>query len=307
MEKSKINKNNNFKKYMAYGLLGLGITGLSFHLLRYKELHGSALFYIAIPLLLAYVFINTLPSKTYTGRIIKGISIVLLMSGPILQEGFICIIMAAPLFYIIGGIVGAVLDYRKRKHSRKIHSSILITLMLIMSLEGTHPLFSFERANTVVVKKRVNASVDEVKHQINIPINLGRDVPTYLKLFPFPTSKSFTGNQVGDINTLNFIYKKHFYFNAVIGDLQYQIIKTGNNFIESRVISDQSYVNTYLNWRTSKVSWKKIDNSHTEVVWEISYERKLDPAWYFGTLEKYTVTLMANTLIKYSATPRFAR
>ncbi len=303
----KTNNNKKYKKYATAGLIGIGITGLTFQLLRYQSLHSSALFYIAIPLLLAYVFINTMPSKSHTGKILKGTTIVLLLSGPILQEGFICIVMAAPLFYIVGGIIGAVLDYRVRKGKTKIHSSFLLSIMLVMSLEGTHPMFTFDRFNTVVVKKVVNASVSEVKSQLNRPIDLGNQVPTYLKLFPFPSSKDFKGNQVGDVNTLNFIYKKHVFFNSVIGDLKYQITSTGKNYIESRVISDHSYVNTYLNWQSSKVSWNKIDSNHTEVVWEIDYERKLDPAWYFGTLEKYTVTLMANTLIKYSATPGFAR
>ncbi len=299
--------NQNSKTYIVYGLIGLGITGISFHLLRYKELQSSALFYIAIPLLLAYVFINTLPSKTNTGKIIKGISIVLLLSGPILQEGFICIIMAAPLFYIVGGIVGAVLDYRERKKHTKTHSSTLLTIMLIMSLEGTHPLLTFQRENKVVVNKVVNAPVSEVIKQLEKPINIGTEVPIYLKLFPFPSNKNFTGNQEGDINTLNFIYKKHFYFNAVIGDLSYKIEKRGDNFISSRVVNDSSYVSTYLTWETSKVTWNRIDRDHTLVSWEINYKRKLDPAWYFGTLENYTVKLLAESLIKYSATPEYAR
>ena len=303
----KTQKNKNYRKYATVGLIGIGITGMAFQLLRFQSLHGSALFYIAIPLLLAYVFINTMPSKSHTGRILKGTTIVLLLSGPVLQEGFICIIMAAPLFYIVGGIIGAVLDYRVRKGKTKIHSSFLLSIMLLLSLEGTHPMFTFDRLNTVVVKKVVNASVNEVKNQLNHPINFGNQVPTYLKLFPFPSSKDFAGNQVGDINTLNLIYKKHVFFNPVIGDLKYQISNTGKNFIESKVISDYSYVNTYLNWQSSKVSWNEIDSNHTEVIWQINYERKLDPAWYFGTLEKYTVTLMANALIKYSATPSFAR
>jgi peptide subunit release factor RF-3 len=63
-------------------------------------------------------------------------------------------------------------------------------------------------------------------------------------------------------------------------------------------------VNTYLNWKRSKVSWQAIDANHTKVTWEIDYERKLDPAWYFGTLEHFTVYLMAHALVDYAATPQ---
>lgn len=297
----------NRKKAMIIGLIGLGITGFFFHFLRFQSLHGSALFYVAVPLILAYVFLNTMPSKTHTGAILKGITIVMLLSGPLLQEGFICIIMAAPLFYLLGGIIGAFFDYYERKHNNKIHSSTLLSLFLLMSLEGTHPAFTVDRHNSVVVKQVIAAPVADVIAQLQKPLDLGNQVPTYLKLFPFPDSTDFKGHEVGDINTLNFVYHKHFYFNTVIGDLKYKIVERGDNFIDSRVISDESYVKTYLSWHSSRVEWKVIDQQHTEVTWRIDFERALDPAWYFGTLQKYTVRLMAEALIQYSATPAYAR
>jgi len=106
---------------------------------------------------------------------------------------------------------------------------------------------------------------------------------------------------------LHFVYNQHFFFNPKIGDLVYEVTATGDNFIESKVTQDESYVSSYLNWQNSKVSWQAIDASRTKVVWEISYKRKLDPAWYFGTLEYYTTGLMADALIKYAATPESAR
>lgn len=288
-------------------LVGIAITGLLTQVLSSRGLQGTALFYIGLPLLLAYVFKSSDQSPTVTGRLLKGISVVLLLSAPILQEGFICIVMAAPLFYIVGGIIGLIIDhYRKKKHS-KLQAAPLLLLIGLMSLEGTHPALTFDRQHTVRVHKVIAANSDAVQQQLNQPLQFGNDIPTFLKIFPFPTVKQQGGTALGQQTTLHFVYYKHFYFSPSIGNLTYQVTDKGENFIESTVTSDDSYVNTYLNWQSSKVSWQAIDENHTKVVWEISYERKLDPAWYFGTLEYFTTSLMANTLIDYAATPVSAR
>lgn len=289
------------------GLVGVGITGIVIHLLTHANFHESSVFYIGLPLLLAYMFISSNPSTSATGASLKGITIVLLLSGPILQEGFICIIMAAPLFYIVGGTIGLFIDYsRKKKHS-KLHASPLLLIVALLSLEGTHPYLTVDRNSTVRIEQIVPASEESIQQQLNQPLSLGKDVPAFLKIFPFPTSQQHISTELGDQNTLHFVYYKHFYFNEKIGDLTYQITGKGSNYIESTVVSDDSYVSTYLDWKSSKVSWQAIDKKNTKVTWEISYKRKLDPSWYFGTLEHYTVSLMAQALIKYAATPLLAR
>lgn len=307
-----------FMAYIAYwsktpkmamlGLVGTAITGLAIHLLSHKGLQGSALFYIGLPLLLAYAFKEEKsPKRSATGSILKGITLVLLLSGPILQEGFICVIMAAPIFYIIGGIFGSTIDAVHKKKMSKLQASPFILLVMLMSLEGTHPVLTFDRNHTVRVEKVITATPEAIEKQLNRPLVLGDDLPHYLKLFPFPSVKHFQGTELGDKTTLNFVYYLHFYFKPKIGDLTYNVTQRGDNFIESSVASDNSYVSTYMDWKKSKVSWDVIDDLHTKVTWEISYERKLDPAWYFGTLEYFTTSLMAEALIKYAATPEFAR
>ena len=294
-------------KVTILGLLGVAATGLLIHILVHQNLQGSALFYIGLPILFAYIFKSAGSAKTATGSIMQGISIVMLLSGPILQEGFICVVMAAPLFFIIGGILGLIIDFSQKKSLSKLQASPLLILLAGMSLEGTHPGFSFNRDHTVRVEKVVFANVKEVVKQLEQPLELGHDVPIYLKLFPFPTVSKHSGTQLGMQTTLHFVYYKHFYFNPKIGDLTYEVSARSNNSIVSKVIADNSYVNTYMDWKTSKVSWQALDTERTKVIWEITYHRKLDPAWYFGTLEYFTTSLMAEALIKYAATPKSAR
>jgi hypothetical protein len=289
------------------GFIGIAITGILLDFLSAKGFHGTSLFYIGLPLILAYLFKNLDASSSAMGGILKGITIVMLLSAPILQEGFICILMAAPLFYIVGGLIGFMIDYSRRKELSKLQASPMFLLIALMSLEGTHPNLTFPRQQTVIVEQVVAANSEAIQEQLRQPLALGNDVPMFLKIFPFPDAPVQFGTTLGDKTKLHFVYNKHVYFNPKIGDLVYEVTAVGDNFIESKILSDDSYVSTYLNWQKGKVSWQVLDNAHTKVTWEISYERKLDPAWYFGTLEYYTTKLMANALIKYAATPEYAR
>jgi hypothetical protein len=51
------------------------------------------------------------------------------------------------------------------------------------------------------------------------------------------------------------------------------------------------------------VSWTDVGDGHTRVRWSLTYERRLDPAWYFGPWEALVTTLAADYLIQSAATP----
>ncbi|PWQ97782.1 hypothetical protein [Leucothrix arctica] len=103
---------NRFRQStVIIALIGVAIAGIIIDVLSFNGLQGTAILYIGLPLILCFCFLNTAPSKTSTGAILKGLTIFLLLTAPFLQEGFICIIMAAPLFYIIGGIVGLTFEH----------------------------------------------------------------------------------------------------------------------------------------------------------------------------------------------------
>ncbi len=59
----------------------------------------------------------------------------------------------------------------------------------------------------------------------------------------------------------------------------------------------------FLDWRESLVEWQSIDAHTTKVTWTLRYRRGLDPAWYFGPIERYAVGLAAGYLIESVATP----
>ena len=169
-------------------------------------------------------------------------------------------------------------------------------ILLVASLEGTHAQLTVERYNLVEVEKVIAAPAHVVAARLQQPVQLENKSLSLLSLFPFPEI-----THEGDRQRMHFVYKKHIWFTAVEGDVNVQITERGDNYIHSQVVSDDSYLKNYLDWKTSRVEWQAIDANHTKVKWSIGYDRKVDPAWYFGPLEAYTVELVADMLIDNTA------
>ena len=150
-------------------VIAVGVASLYISFLTQQGLDTSAALYVGLPLLLAYVFIMTGKAKSATGSILKGITIALLLSAPVLREGFICILMAAPIFYIIGAVIGAATDWARRRNSGRLQSAPVVVLLILLSLEGTHESLSFDRDHSVRVEKLLAATPEAIAAQLALP------------------------------------------------------------------------------------------------------------------------------------------
>jgi hypothetical protein len=123
-------------------ILAVAAGSVTHRLVLFKKLEQTSMLFIGIPLLIAAILEMTPKSKTAMGGILKGITIVLLLSGPLLGEGFICILMASPIFHLVGIVIGAVVDAGRKRRGALI-------VLLPMALEGITPQLSFNRYETV--------------------------------------------------------------------------------------------------------------------------------------------------------------
>src|SRR5262249_51208478 len=81
------------------------------------------------------------------------------------------------------------------------------------------------------------------------------------------------------------------------GDLVLELDEARPGFAHWRVLSDTSHMTHFLAWRESTLAWEAVDPHTTKVTWTLRYDRRLDPAWYFGPWERYAVRLAAGYLI----------
>jgi hypothetical protein len=286
-------------------VLVLGSAGLSYIFLKRHDLFDSAGLYLGLPLLLALGLSLTPKTRSAMGATMKGITIALLLSAVVFQEGSICILFAAPLFYGVGALIASLVDSSRRRNDRdsKLRVACVSAIVGLLALEGTTPFTSFGRHNEVVVTKIIHAKPAEIRAQLSQMPSLGLDRPSFLKIFPYPAQTTPLGLNVGDESTIKFTAFKHIWWTKVEGSLILKVVGSAPNHIQFAAIRDDSYLSHYMKWNSSEILMEPVDNENTSVTWKLSYERILDPSWYFGPLQNYAANLAAEELIDHVATP----
>src|SRR5690242_17285527 len=142
-------------------ILGAVTASLYYRLMVNYRLEQTSALFIGVPALIAAICVLTPSPHSATGTAVKSVTLFLCIAGIFLGEGFICILMASPLFFI-GAIANGVARDRARKNGPMVPCMVLI-LFMGMSLEGVNHGLSFGREETVSVQRIVAATPDQVE------------------------------------------------------------------------------------------------------------------------------------------------
>jgi hypothetical protein len=288
-------------------ILAVTAASLAYRAVVFHGLDQTAALFVGVPVVLAIVVIFTSSPQTATGVACKAVTVGMLLSVLFLWEGFLCVIMAAPLFYFVAIVLTwGIGRYRENARARTLHSSLLVLLLAPMSLEGVTDLTTLSRAETVTRSRVVHASSAAVERALFEEPRFDRVLPRYLRSgFPRPVASRIERRDAtprwvitlrGGETFLNGTEPK-------TGDLTMALEEQRPGRLRWRAISDTSHMTHFLTFRESIVSWEPIDARTTRVTWTIRYDRGLDPAWYFGPMERYATRLAAGYLIDAVATP----
>lgn len=293
-----------FKARVAWVTLVIAVLAGSvvFRVLIWRELEHTSLVFIGIPAVMA-IIVALMPNPTSaTGLIVKVMSLALLILGVLFGEAFVCILFAAPLFFLVGIAIGLLIDFRRRGKPAGIDLRAGLFLAILLtpaSLEGVLPGFEFSRDERVTVVRMVNASAAEVASSLARAPQFDRSLPLFLRLgFPTPGATSGAGLAVGDIRRVQFLHGHH------PGILTLTVARSETGRVVFAASADDSYLTHWLSWRGAEVRWRQLGAHQTEVSWTLTYRRRLDPAWYFKPLERYGTSQAAGYLIDTLATPR---
>lgn len=171
---------------MALALAFMAGSVLYRYLMHMEYGHTAAMF-IGVPAVLAIALALTPKTRTVTGGIMKGITLALLVIAPLLGEGYLCILMAAPLFFLVGLIVGLPVDLARKRDRDGQTLSCIILLLVPMSLEGVVPQLTFSRRQVVEVTRVVDAPADMVENAVAKSPRIEQRLPEFLRIgFPHP-------------------------------------------------------------------------------------------------------------------------
>ena len=279
----------------------LAVGGMVYRLLYAGQLEQSALLFLGLPTVLSIVIVSMSPARSATGAIFRGITVALLMSGIVLGEGLVCILMSAPIFWLVGLTIGLLIDKVRRRGTTddgSFYSKNLIFIPLIlMSLEGITPELSASRSEQVSVTRIINATAEQVRNTLSKTPVFDDPLPYFLRLgFPVPETANGSGLEDGCTRSISFSDSPDSALKLVVSNIAPDIVRF-------EIVDDTTKIAHWLSWKSSTVQIVEAGPGTTRVTWTIAYDRELDPAWYFGPMERYAVRLAAGYLIDSTATP----
>ena len=283
--------------WMVVLAVACSVAGALYHGLRWSGYGHSAAMFLGLPAILATLLAMMPKAKTITGGIVKGITLALLIVAPLVGEGYLCILMASPLFYFVGVLVGTSVDSVRRRGNlgRNTTLSCVAVVLLPMCLEGVVPQLTPSRAETVFSTQVFAATPAQVQAALAQSPRTSARLPGFLRIgFPRPLAARGCGLALDDTRTIHFAGAE----GDPPGDLVMRVAAEHPGYAAFATVSDTSKLTQWLRWQSSEVQWAAVDAQHTRVTWTIHFQRGLDPAWYFGPWERYAVRKAASYLIQ---------
>ena len=286
------------RKTLAALIGAVAIASLAYRIIVAGGLQQTAALFVGIPALLAIVVVFAVSPRSATGVACKAVTVGLLVSVLFLGEGFLCVLMSAPLFYGVAVAIARIMEIYRWRHPRS--ATTLLSCVILLAW------IPVDRHESVSETKIVQASSQAVERALLDSPRFDRKLPSYLRAgFPRPIATRIDGTQDRKIWVIRFRGGET-RINGTEpreGDLILEMQEARPGLVRWHAVSDSSHMTHFLWWRESVVTWEPVSANTTKVTWTLRYERGLDPAWYFGPWERYAAGLAVGYLIDSVATP----
>jgi len=290
-------------------LLIIGVATLLTRLVLDSRFATTSFFYCLVPFLIGVILYVFVPqpkgySKTQRfGRHILATIIVMLASSAILFEGFLCVIMAAPIYLIFAALAFAIMPnhpgYEKKDVSDVFRISVIPVIVAILSLEGITDKTSFPREEVITRSAVVNLTPDQIHANLDEPVHLDAKRSAFLSLFPLPDKVDAGRFAQGETHIAFFTYRRWGWWNVHKGETHLHMKTVEPLRIETEVTRDDSYFSHYLTIHGTRIDLAPQADGQTEITLTIRYRRDLDPAWYFGPMQRSAMRESADYLIAH--------
>ncbi len=283
----------------------IGIATFATRTILDSDFRHSGMLYLGMPFLvafLAYKFLPQFPQQRTSRRLLNGLinaTIVMLATSAILFEGFLCVLMFLPIYWVTAILVFTIYIWQEKSEGKaKIGLQIAPLLILLFAFEGTVPALSLPRDQVVTRTILVNSDVAAIKANLAKPIQFVDDRNWFISIFPLPDKVQTGTLRQGDVHRLHFTYRRWFFTNEHKGEMHIRLSEVSDNKIRTQLIRNDSYLSHYMQIDGTEIDMKSAGPGQTRVTLSIHYTRLLDPAWYFGPMQKYAVTNSADYLLE---------
>ncbi|MEU1899775.1 hypothetical protein ABZ512_15465 [Nocardiopsis dassonvillei] len=275
---------------------------LALRIHHWGGLDQTALFYVGLPATIALLVVFTVRARSAMGVTMAVTTLCLALAGPLLGEGMVCLLIAAPLIYGVVAVVtwtaGALVAWRDRSR----HALFAVPLLFVFALEGVAGTSLLPREDRGEGHVLVPAAPHEVAAALAAPPAYAAPDALFLRAVPFPepVSASGEGLEVGDTRHVRFTPRRTLEPGAEPTPRHMELRITGSEVREDggrvvfEVVEDTAFAN-WMDMRRAEAVWRA-EGDGTRLAWSIDYERTYEPSWYFGPIQSYTTDLAAEYL-----------
>lgn len=294
---------------VAITIVAFAVVMVMRQVLQQTGIAQTSAFYIAIPAVVALLVVFSAPGKSAIGVVVKVVTVLLLLSMMLVGEGFICVIIVAPVFYLVAVLVTVVVEaIVKGVDGRRGGLPVLVVpaLVLLASMEGVVPAMTLAGATTVEASRTIEATPEQVEAAWQLPMDFDANArPGVLSWgFPEPLDDSGGALEVGQRRIVTFSGAHHrsffvsdHHWGEDTTELIFEVVARTPNSARLKVVADTTPISTWLTWNVVDINWYSVDPSHTAVDLDLSYTRELAPAWYFGPIEEFVSGRAASYLL----------
>ena len=290
-------------------MLILGVVTMITRLALDSRFATTSFFYCLVPYIIGvilYIFVPQPKGWSRTkriGRHLLATLIVMLASSAILFEGFICVIIAAPIYILFALLAISISPHKadpdRFKKSDVFRASFVPLAVIIVSVEGLTETTSFPREEAITRTQILNLTPEEVHANLAQPVHLDAKRSAFLSIFPLPDRVDAPNFQQGAVHTAFFTYRRWGYTNVHRGETQIRMKEVSPLFVETEVTEDTSYFSHYLKVHGTQIKMVPLADGTTQVSLTICYRRTLDPAWYFGPMQRRAIGESADYLLTH--------
>jgi hypothetical protein len=281
----------------------IGAATLTARAVLDSSFRNSTLLYILIPFGISIALHLAIP--VYEGdrvrdrfaRHFRAATIVMLGSSALLFEGFLCVLFFMPIYYMMIGIGFLFSFAAERDDGGRAGAYAIPVVITLLAVEGLTGATTVPRYNEASYTRILPGSPASLQANMAKPIEFEARRHWFLWLFPMPTRVQSGTLKVGDVHRLHFVYKRWFFANIQRGDMAIRIAEVGPARIRTEIVQNDSYLSHYMKIDGTEVRFRDVGGGRTQVSLTVKYHRLLDPAWYFGPMERFAAKQSARYLI----------
>ncbi|GAA1460406.1 hypothetical protein GCM10009603_21830 [Nocardiopsis exhalans] len=280
---------------------------LAVRVTRFGGLDQTALFYVGLPALLALLVVLCCRTRSAVGVAMAVTTVALLLAGPVLGEGMVCLIISAPLIYGVVSLVTWLSVLIARGGQGSPNALVAVPILFALALEGVGGFSLLPREDAATGSRLVSAAPVDVADALAAAPEYASPAALFLRAVPFPEPVEAVGEglAVGDTRVIHFTPRRTLAPGAESTPrrMELEIVESHVHADGGRVVFDVTEDTAFANWMEMEravATWEaeivEGEVEKTRLTWEIEYQRTYDPSWYFGPVQSYATGLAAGYL-----------